>query len=612
MNEVRVMTPLSRKLFCLFAILFSLSATTLTVHAGGQTVFGPNDFEIKRWRIHISLKKFRLDEPGEGRIIITNNNANGKSAWGFVHLNGKHIRLRQFLRSSDHILESKVKLRHRNHLIVFLWGRGASISVEVKKKIAAPPKAPPNSQPQITSTTVTTATVGVPYKYDVDATDPDTDDTLTFSLDTVPYGMSIDSATGVIDWTPGSGQEGDNPVIVRVTDVGLLFDTQSFTITVSPPPPEITFSADPSSIPLGEDSTLSWLVENVENGGTCSIDQGVGNVGPTGFEVIRPTETTTYTLTAQGAGGSTTESVTVTVHQPPTVNLTAEPETISYGASSTLSWTSTNSETIVIDPAIGTEPLPLESSQEVRPSQTSTYTINSTGPGGTANAQATITVKARVEPQPEGSFGEQYQDLIPTDATLESYDPKRFSLITGLVQDLGGSPIADVSVTIHGHLEYGTAVTDSQGQFSIPVEGGGTVTVVFQKQGRITIHRKVHVPWNDIAMAETIKMISEDPVSTTLTFDGNPDTVVTHESTQVNDEFGSRSATIVFTGDNRAYAVDAQGNVIQDLNTITTRATEFTTPESMPAKLPPNSGYAGEASSQLGLHLLCGTGCGWA
>jgi hypothetical protein len=72
MNEVRVMTPLSRKLFCLFAILFSLSATTLTVHAGGQTVFGPNDFEIKRWRIHISLKKFRLDEPGEGRIIITN------------------------------------------------------------------------------------------------------------------------------------------------------------------------------------------------------------------------------------------------------------------------------------------------------------------------------------------------------------------------------------------------------------------------------------------------------------------------------------------------------------------------------------------------------------
>ena len=86
-------------------------------------------------------------------------------------------------------------------------------------------------------------------------------------------------------------------------------------------------------------------------------------------------------------------------------------------------------------------------------------------------------------------------------------------------------------------------------------------------------------------------MIAEDPAATTLTFDGNPDTVITHESTEVTDEFGTRSCSMVFTGDNHAYEVDAQGNVIQQLTTITTRATEFTTPESMPAVLPPNSGY---------------------
>ncbi|MDL1963726.1 MAG: hypothetical protein LWW98_05190, partial [Deltaproteobacteria bacterium] len=59
----------------------------------------------------------------------------------------------------------------------------------------------------------------------------------------------------------------------------------------------------------------------------------------------------------------------------------------------------------------------------------------------------------------------------------------------------------------------------------------------------------------------------------------------------MSDVFGSRSCTMVFTGDNRAYLIDKQGNDIHELATITTRATEFTTPESMPAKLPPNSAY---------------------
>lgn len=193
--------------------------------------------------------------------------------------------------------------------------------------------------------------------------------------------------------------------------------------------------------------------------------------------------------------------------------------------------------------------------------------------------------------QPEGSFGEQYKDLIPPSSTIGSYDPKRFSVITGLVKDLGDSPIQDVSVTIHGHQEYGTVLTDATGRFSIPVEGGGNITVVYKKDDLITSHRKVFVPWNDIAVAKTIVMIAEDPASTTFTFDGDPNTVVTHESTEVTDEFGSRSCTIVFTGDNAAYEVDADGNIIQALPTITTRATEFTTPESMPAILPPTSAY---------------------
>ncbi|MBW1818596.1 MAG: hypothetical protein JRJ60_15750, partial [Deltaproteobacteria bacterium] len=273
---------------------------------------------------------------------------------------------------------------------------------------------------------------------------------------------------------------------------------------------------------------------------------------------------------------------------PPTVSLSANPETIQAGSSSTLSWSSTYASSCVIEPDIGS--VDVNGSTTVSPTQTTTHTIIASGLGGTANDQAVVTVEAATEPQPEGSFGEQYEDLIPSDATTD-YNPKRFSLITGLVQDLNSSPITDVSITIHGHLEYGTASTDTEGRFSIPVNGGGTITLVYQKQGLITAHRKVYVPWNDIAIAETIQMIIEDSEFSTVTFDGNPETVVTHQSTEVTDEYGSRSCSMVFTGDNHAYEVDAEGNVIGTLTTITTRATEYTTPESMPAKLPPNSAY---------------------
>jgi RHS repeat-associated protein len=215
---------------------------------------------------------------------------------------------------------------------------------------------------------------------------------------------------------------------------------------------------------------------------------------------------------------------------------------------------------------------------------------------GTSVAQGSlvnlvVSLGSNVQPQPEGSFGEKYQDLIPPDATVQSYDSKRFSVVTGLVKNLGSLPIGDVSVNILGYPGYGTAKTDPEGRFSIPVEGGGTITVTYRKDGLITTHRKVYVPWNDIAIAETITMIPEATRSTTMTFDGNSNTIVSHRSTVVTDDRGSRSSTAVFTGDNRAFSVDASGNVIQELTTIAIRATEFTTENSMPAKLPPTSAY---------------------
>jgi hypothetical protein len=150
----------------------------------------------------------------------------------------------------------------------------------------------------------------------------------------------------------------------------------------------VCIAANPDTIRIGETSTLFWYSNNADS---CSIDQGVGNVGVTGSISVSPTETTTYTITAAGPGGTVTENATVTVTSPsPTVDLNADPDAIQASEASTLTWSSTHANSCSIDQSIG--PVDVNGSISVSPSETTTYTITATGPGGTVTENATVTV----------------------------------------------------------------------------------------------------------------------------------------------------------------------------------------------------------------------------
>jgi RHS repeat-associated protein len=84
--------------------------------------------------------------------------------------------------------------------------------------------------------------VGTNYSYDVDATDAD-GDTLLYELTVAPAGMTIDSATGLVDWTPTTGQNGLHDVTISVDDGFGGVVTQSYAIQVGSTansPPTIT------------------------------------------------------------------------------------------------------------------------------------------------------------------------------------------------------------------------------------------------------------------------------------------------------------------------------------------------------------------------------------
>lgn len=81
-----------------------------------------------------------------------------------------------------------------------------------------------------------------------------------------------------------------------------------------PPAPSVNLSASPSAIQQGECTTLTWSASNTT---AASIDQGIGSVAPSGSQQVCPTSSTSYLITATGAGGSQTASTTVGVTPPP-------------------------------------------------------------------------------------------------------------------------------------------------------------------------------------------------------------------------------------------------------------------------------------------------------
>ncbi|MFT7389200.1 MAG: PKD repeat protein [Candidatus Endobugula sp.] len=108
--------------------------------------------------------------------------------------------------------------------------------------------APINNPPIIISQPIIDSQVNVPYEYIVKGHDPD-QNTLQFSLVTGPSGMSIDSVSGLLQWTPTLEQEGVQNVTVQVQDTGALMAEQTYTITAVAPVDELSarIVANPSS-----------------------------------------------------------------------------------------------------------------------------------------------------------------------------------------------------------------------------------------------------------------------------------------------------------------------------------------------------------------------------
>ncbi len=163
--------------------------------------------------------------------------------------------------------------------------------------------------------------------------------------------------------------------------------TATATVSVLLPPVIQSFTADPSSINLGQSATLGWSVQGATS---MSIDNGVGDVSIQSAATVSPAFTTTYTLTAQNAAGTTSATVTVNVLQKPVIaSFSISPSGINAGQSATASWSVQGATALSIDNGVGA----VSGTQAtLTPAQTTTYTLTATNAAGSSTATATVTV----------------------------------------------------------------------------------------------------------------------------------------------------------------------------------------------------------------------------
>jgi len=183
---------------------------------------------------------------------------------------------------------------------------------------------------------------------------------------------------------------------------------------------------------------------------------------------------------------------------------------------------------------------------------------------------------------------------IQTGVVAGTIKEKRAAVIRGKVTGRDDLPLTGVTVSIHNHPELGQTISRADGMFDMAVNGGGLLTVNYQKDGYLPVQRKVQTPWADYVGAETIVMIALDSQVSIIDLSDTTQAFQVAQGNPVTDADGTRQATVLFPQGTTATMTMPDGST-QALSTLNVRASEYTVGENglaaMPGELPPTTAY---------------------
>jgi RHS repeat-associated protein len=300
---------------------------------------------------------------------------------------------------------------------------------------------------------------------------------------------------------------------------------------------------------------------------------------------------------------------TITLPGTATLNGTVTDDGQPVGSTLTISWTQVSGPATVLfsnaSAATGTATFSTQGSYVVRLTANDSELSSSSDVTITVNADSTppppdpVMIASPIDPTVSTTIGAATQFLytspnpIQTGVAPGTISMVRAAVMRGRVVDHNGSAVPLVKISVLNHPELGQTLSRADGKFDMAVNGGGLLTVKYEKVGLMPLERQMDVPWQDYSMTPDVMMGTYDPNVTFIDLNASIPIQVA-QGTTMSDTDGTRRATLLFQQGTTATITLSNGTT-QPISTLHVRATEYTVgpsgPRAMPGELPPTSGY---------------------
>ncbi|MFO1429668.1 MAG: PKD domain-containing protein [Candidatus Competibacteraceae bacterium] len=182
---------------------------------------------------------------------------------------------------------------------------------------------------------------------------------------------------------------------------------------------------------------------------------------------------------------------------------------------------------------------------------------------------------------------------IQTGVANGTIEEKRVAVIRGRVLAPGGSPLPGVTITILNHPEFGKTLSRADGAFDLTVNGGGPLTVNYERTSYLPAQRQVQTPWQDYVNADDVTLLQRDGNYTVIDLTSSVPIQVARGS-RMSDKDGERQATLLIPNGTTALVYNSDGTT-RPVSKLTLSTTEYTVgdhgPDRMPAPLPLATAY---------------------
>jgi phospholipase C len=259
----------------------------------------------------------------------------------------------------------------------------------------------------------------------------------------------------------------------------------------------LVFSTNTNTITAGQSVTLTWKATSSATSVTITATSGSSSrTIPTGSQLSgsvtdSPTQTTTYTAVASGAGGSTKpQTATVQVVQPvppQIITFTATPAELNAGQTTTITWATTNATSVTITPSLlqeGSGLLPTSGSSITPVTSTTTFSILATGPGGSATQSLSVTVPfaltltaspSTIKPGDHATLSWQVSNGTATSLSIDNGVCASCTLPTGTATV---APTTTTTYTASAKAADGTLITQTAA-VTVGFAGTGVIKHIF-------------------------------------------------------------------------------------------------------------------------------------